>query len=146
MYKKILLAVALAFSFTLSQTVFADDWGCGEGLHKMVAALNIDDAQKAKIKPILDQLKTSMTDLGTQMGDLAKQLRQQVQSPSMDQAVVYDLVDKKAKLIGDMMKTKVMATSQILAILTPEQKTKLQGMIQQLEEKMEAKWKSCNQD
>lgn len=136
--------IALAFTLVLSQTAFADSWGCGEGLKKMVESLKLTDDQKAKIKPVLVQLRSNIIDSANQMGDLDTQINEQVRSATMDKATVDALVDKKAKIIGDMMKAKIMAKNQILAILKPEQKTELQNKMKNLEEKMAAKFKSCH--
>lgn len=146
MNKKILWIVAFAFSLVLSQTAVADSWGCGEGMKKMVESLKLDDAQKAKIKPILEQLKSTMKDNWTQMSGLDTQIKQQVQSANMDQSTVDGLVDQKTKLIGNMIKAKIMAKNQIANILTADQKTQLQGMMNKLEDKIAAKFKSCHED
>lgn len=146
MSKKLLWIFALMFSFMLNQIVFADPAICKESLNKMVQSLNLDDTQKTKIKPIIDQMKSSVKTAASQMDDIRTQLTQQVYSASMDQSTVNDLVDKKAKLIGDMMKAKVMATNQVYNILNPQQKQKLQGMIKNMEEKIAAEFKQCEQD
>lgn len=143
-HKKYLLVAAFAFSFIFGQTVFAHSHECGERLQKMVETLQIDDAQKAKIKPVLEQLKSSLKDEGAQMKDLRAQIKQQVQSDTMDQATLDGLIDKKAKLIGDMMKAKSNASHQIYMVLTPEQKTKFQGLVKNMEEKMAEKFKKCH--
>jgi len=145
MYKKLLWIVALAFSLVLSQATFAYSGGCGEGLSKMISSLKLDDAQKDKVKPILEQFKASMKDYGTQLGEIKKQLNMQLYSATMDQAVVEGLVDQKVALIGKMIKAKMAAKGQILAILTAEQKTKLQNKMKKMEEKMAEKYKSCDE-
>ena len=137
--------VTLVFSFALSQAVFANSWECG-GIKKMVESLNLDDAQKTKIKPILEQLMTVGKNAGSQMNDLDKQIKQQVISTSMDQSTVDGLIDKKAKLIGDMMKAKVTAKNQIINILNADQKTKLQNKMKEFEQKMVDKYKQCHGD
>jgi len=142
--KKILWTVAFAFSLIFSQAVLADSWGCGEGLKQMLTTLNLTDDQKAKLKPIMDQLKTGMTNLGPQMADLDKQINTLVSSDNMDSSALDSLVDQKAKLIGGAMKAKLMAKNQVMAILTPEQKTIIQGKLQALEDKIAAKFKSCH--
>ena len=144
MYKKFLWVVALAFSFVLSQTAFADSNDCGKGLKEMVGSLKLEDAQKEKIKPILEQLKSNMKDNWSQMKDLDTQIEQQANSATMDQATVDGLVDKKSKLIGNMIKAKIMAKNQIFAVLNETQKTELQKMMKKMEEKMEEKFKSCH--
>lgn len=143
MYKKILGTLALAFSLAISSTAFAH-CGCGGGMKKMLESLNLDASQKEKIKPIMESLKTSMKTNAEQLKDLDKQINDQTLSASMDQSTVDGLVDKKTKLIGDMMKAKVSAKSQIYAVLNPQQKTQLQSSMKTMETKMEEKFKSCH--
>lgn len=145
MYKKILWIIAFASSLIFSQAVLADSWGCGEGLKKMLANSSLDDAQKAKIKPIMDQLKASMKDTWSKMGDLDNQIKQQVNSDKMDTSVLNSLVDQKTKLIGDAMKAKLVAQNQVMAVLTPQQKSDIQTKLQALEDKIAAKFKSCHE-
>jgi len=142
MYKKMLWVVAVVFSLAISQTAFA--WDCGGGIKKMVESLKIDDAQKEKIKPILDEFKSSMKDNWSQMKGLDTQMQQQMDSANMDQSAVDGLIDQKTKLIANMMKAKTKAQGQIGAILTPEQKTELQGKMKKVEEEMAEKFKDCH--
>lgn len=144
MFKKILLAVVVAFSFIACQNVFAEGWGCGEGMKKMVGSLSMDAAQKEKIKPILEQLKSSMQTNITQMKDLHTQITQQVQSDTMDQSAMDNLIDSKTKLIGNMMKAKIMAQHQIFMLLTPVQKAKYNSMLQRVEAKWAERGKRCD--
>lgn len=116
---------------------------CGDGIKNMIASLKLDDSQKQKIKPILENLKTSIKQSRDQMQDLNKQIDDQSVSGTVDQSAVNDLIDKKVKLIGDMMKAKAMAKSQIYAVLTPQQKTVLQNKMKQKAQKMAEKFKSC---
>ncbi len=143
--KKLLGLIVILSSMILTQTVFADSY-CREGLNKMVQSLNLDESQKAKIDPILQQYKQDLHNSGSQMNGLEEQINQQVDSSNMDQAKVNDLVDKKANLIGNMMKAKVKAQSQIFSILNAQQKEKLQAMIKTEDKKMEEKYKSCDRD
>lgn len=143
---KKLLALLVIFSAMLfTQTVLADS-DCREGLNKMIQSLNLDESQKAKINPILQQFKQDVHNSGSQMKSLADQINQQVDSATMDQVKVDSLIDQKAKLVGDVMKAKIKAQSQILGILTAEQKEKLRDMIKSEDKKMEEKYKSCDQD
>ncbi len=145
MYKKILGTTALVFSLAISPAVFAHD-SCGGGMKKMLESLKLDATQKEKIKPIMDNMKSTMKADVAQMKDLNKQLNEQTLSATMDQSTVDGLLDKKVKLMGDMMKAKVMAKNQIYVVLKPEQKTKLQDDMKKMEAKMEAKFKSCEQE
>lgn len=145
MFKKILGIIAMACVLLLNQAAFAGSM-CHEGLKNMISNMKLDDAQKAKIQPIMDQMKTTMKDMRPQMENLDKQMRDMLKSDNMDASSMNGLVDQKAKLIGEMMKAKMTAQSQIMAILTPEQKAAMRAKMQAMEEKMAAKWKSCHDD
>lgn len=143
MFKKILGTTALVCSLAISPAVFAD-CGCGGGMKKMLESMRLDAAQKEKIKPIMETMKSNMKADVDQMKDLDQQINDQAVLATMDQSTVDSLVDKKAKLIGDMMKAKVMAKNQIYAVLNPKQKTELQNDMKKMEAKMEATFKSCH--
>lgn len=146
MYKKFLWTIIFVSAFMLNQMVFADSSVCRESLSKMVQSVNLDDGQKAKVKSILDQLKSNLKASGSQMHDLDTQLTEQVNSSNMDQDKANGLVDQQTKLIGDMIKARIMATNQIFSILNPQQKEKLQAMIKKSEEKVAAEYKKCYQE
>jgi periplasmic protein CpxP/Spy len=144
MYKKILWIVAFTFSLILSQSTFAHSKECGEGMKTLMGSLKLDDSQKGKIKPILEQLKSSIKDSETQFKDLHTQINQQIASDNMDQDTLDGLVDKKAKLIGDMMKAKATAQHQIFTILNAQQKTQYHDNVKKLDAKMTAKYANCH--
>lgn len=121
MYQKLLWIVAFSLSLLLGQTAFAHGKG-PEGMGAMIESLNLDDAQKAKVKPILNQLKSSIKKSVTQMSGLHTQINQQVQSDAMNPEIISGLIDKKIKLIGDIMKAKVTADHQIFILLNPQQR------------------------
>ncbi len=147
MYKKIVWIVALISSLALSQSVLADSGICGESIKKMVSSLlNLSEDQKTKIKPILEQLKSTLSEKRTQLDDLSKQFAQQEQSASMDQSTVNNLVDQKTKLIGDIIKAKITARNQISNILNDQQKAQLQKMVSKAEEKIVEKFKQCHNE
>lgn len=144
MLNKFIAAVVFAFSLVLCQSALAGHARCGEGLKHMVDALQLDQAQKDKVKPILEQLKANMKENGPQMMDLCKQINEQSMSANMDQAAVDGMIDKKVKMMGDMMKAKVSAKNQIFSILNDQQKAKLQAKMKMMQEKMHAKMKQCH--
>ncbi|WP_131794624.1 Spy/CpxP family protein refolding chaperone [Fluoribacter gormanii] len=146
MYRKLIQTAAFTCALALSPVVLAHSGECGEGFKSMVESLKLDDSQKAKIKPILDQLKTSMKNDFDQMKDLSQQINQQAESATMDQSAVDGLIDKKTKLIGDMMKAKVTAKNQIFSVLNPQQKKELQNKMKKMEDKMEKQFKNCHKE
>lgn len=124
----------------------ANACGCGKGMHEMLESLNLDSAQKAKVKPVLEQLKTSMKDNAAQLQSLDIQIKQQATSDAMDQAAVDALIDKKTALIGNMIKAKISAKHQIFIVMNDKQKAELKKKLEKKEEKMAAKYKSCHND
>lgn len=144
MKKSLLWIAALSFSLMFGQTALANEH-CGD-MKKMIGSLKLDDAQKAKVEPILEQFKTAMKASAGQFKDLETQINQQIQSDSTDQSALDGLIDKKTKLIGDMMKAKASAKHQIYTILSPQQRTEYQNMVKKWEEKMAAKYENCHHD
>lgn len=137
---------AFTLSLILNQTAFANSSECGESLKNMIKSLKLNDDQKAKIKPILEQLKASKKDLGSQMNVIEAQIKQQENSTNIDQAVIDGLVEKDTKLIGDMIKAKIKAKNQILTILDDHQKKELLIMIDKKDKKMLEKYKHCHEE
>ena len=141
MYRKLLGTLIVTLSLMFSPVLFAD---CGHRLKDMLESLQLSDAQKAQIKPIIEQMKSTMHSTKEQMDALKSQIHEQMHSASMDKDAVNSLVDKKAALIGTMMKTRIAAMNQVFSTLTAEQKVKLQGMMKEAKEKMAEKFKSCH--
>lgn len=146
MFKKLLGIVAVACSLILSNAAFSHSMDCGKGLKGMLESLNLDDAQKEKIKPIMDQQDATMKDLAAQMDALDVKMNEQMNAAQPDQSAIDGLVEQKVKLIGQMMKAKIMAKVQIFGVLKPEQKTQLQDKLKKLADKMAEKFKNCHQD
>ena len=146
MFKNFLWLVAVVSSLMISQMAVADSSICRESLKQMVQMVNPDAAQKAKIDPILDQLKATLKTHSSQMETLEPQIAEQADAASMDHAKVDNLVEQQTKLIGEVMKARIMAKNQIFLILNSQQKDKLQTMIKNSDEKMVAAFKKCNQD
>jgi protein CpxP len=146
MKKSLLWLVAVTFSLVLGQSAFANDKHCGEGMmKKMVEHFKLDSDQKAKVKPILEQLKSTMQTNWAQMRDLRMQMNQQVMSDTMDQSTVDGLIDKKTKLMGDMMKARMNAKHQVYMLLNAKQKAEYQAMAKKMHDKMASKVDECKQ-
>ncbi|KTD02379.1 16 kD immunogenic protein [Legionella geestiana] len=144
MFKKLLGTFVVAISLMFSTALFADSSMCKHGLKHMLESLQLSDEQKAKIKPIIEQMKSTMKATGSQMDALKSKIHEQIHAASMDKDTVNSLIDQKTALIGSMMKTKVATVHQVLSVLTEEQKTKLHNMMKDAEEKMAQKYKSCH--
>lgn len=143
MYNKLLWTVVFICSLIMSQSMHASSIRCGVGIKKMVDSLKLDETQKAKIDPILEKLQANMQNIGEEMNQVDTDLQQAIDSDTMDPDKVNGLVDKKSKLIGEMIKAKIMVQSQIVYILNPQQKKELQAMMKKMKDKIAAEFKSC---
>lgn len=146
MIKTFIKTLILTLALTITHTATADSWGCGEGMKSMLATFKLDQAQLDKIKPVLVHYNSDVKDTANMIKPIDAQLSKQGLSNKMDEKVVNDLINKKMQLIGNMMKSKIIAQNRILAILTPDQNQQMQVMIKQLEDKISAKFKSCHLD
>jgi Spy/CpxP family protein refolding chaperone len=142
--KKTIWILAFILSLFGSQIALAEGCVCGANLQMMLKSMKIESAQKDKIKPILEQLKTSLKESGSQMEPLHKQIDEQISSSSMDESKMNSLIDQKTKIIGDMIKAKAKARNQIFSILNQQQKAELEKMIKEKEDKIASAFKSCH--
>lgn len=146
MFKKILWIVAMVSCLAFNQNALADSMCRHEGFKDMISAMKLDEAQKAKIQPIMEQMKSTMKDLRPQLVNVDKQIKDMFRSDTIDTSSMTSLVDQKSKLIGEMMKAKFTAQSQIMAVLTTEQKSTIRAKIQAMEDKIAAKYKECHEN
>lgn len=144
MVKKIVWIAAVTCSLAFSASTFASP--CRDSLEKMVDSLSLAKEQSDKLKPIMMQFKTTMKDKAAMMKDLDMQIKKQESSSTMEEATVNGLVDKKAALIGDMMKAKVQAKHQVMDILNPEQRMVIQNKMEKMEKKMAERYAACHND
>lgn len=144
MNRKIVGIIITCCYLVFSSNLFAHTMMCGKGLATMVQSLKLDDGQKAKVKPIMDKLLSSVKDNGTQMQDISKQLDQQIWAADANQDTINGLIDKKTALLGSMMKARISAQSQILAILNPQQKAEFKMMVDKMRAKMADQYKNCS--
>lgn len=137
--------MALACSLVLGQAAYSDSM-CGKGIKKMLDTIKLDEAQKEKVKPFLEQQASTMKELGGQMQALDTKLDEQMNSAQPDQSAIDGMVDQKVKLIGQMIKTKISTKVQIFGVLNTDQRSQLQGMLKKTAEKIAEKYKECHQD
>jgi len=145
MNNKFLWIIAVTFSFIIGQTAFAHSGRCGNEMHKMMESLNLDKDQKAKMQPVVEQFKSTMKANWSQMKDIRSQIKKQVQSDNMDKATVDGLIDKQTKLMGDMMRARIMAKHEMFTVLNAQQKATLQSKEVKWEEKAAKKMEECKE-
>lgn len=109
--------------------------GMGFGRHGMDSEMRIDrmsrvldlsQAQRDKVRAIVDQARPQTRALRDKLGDNHKQLRALMQQDNPKENEVRKLADAQGKLIADMIVQRTKMQSEIRAVLTPEQREKLQ--------------------
>lgn len=124
-------AMVLVAAVAVSQTVKHQGRG-EEGpfgshmLHFMTDYLDLNDAQQAQVKDILDKEQPTAQPLLDQLKQSHQQLQQLAQATPFDEGKVRSLATQQAQTMADLIVEHARIESQIFQILTPEQKTKAQ--------------------
>ena len=142
--KTLALATALAGSIGAG-LVYAMPPGGGEscghgrgvsfGRHAMGSEMRIDrmsetfglsPEQRNQVRAIVDKARPQARDLRDKLRDNHQQLRALMQQDSPKDSDVRKLADAQGKLIADQIVQRTRMQSEIRAVLTPEQREKLQ--------------------
>ena len=144
----ILLVASVAFAQTTGttqndQNKARGEWrgrGRGEGRkgdHRggfgggMFHKLNLTDAQKASMKQIRESFGERTKSLREQLRAKRQELRQANQGGTFNEALTAQKLTESASLQAKLMGEKFKLHQEMLAVLTPEQKTQLEQMRQQ---------------
>jgi periplasmic protein CpxP/Spy len=101
----------------------------GFGMHGMMAKqLNLTDAQKAQMKQIGESFRERTKSLHTELRTKHNELRAANEGSTFNEALaaqkLTEIATLKAKLMGEQFKLK----QEMLSVLTPEQKTKMETL------------------
>jgi Spy/CpxP family protein refolding chaperone len=142
MQKKFFLvtALVLAAAAGLYAGVTQDTRGghrdhSGRMLQRLTQELNLTDAQQAQIKTIVQTEKAKVQPLRQQLRqNRLAQAQTGGTAGTFDEAQVRAFAAKQAQLMSDLTVERERTKSQIYAVLTPEQRTKAQALLQQRRE------------
>lgn len=131
----IVTALVLALAAGLTAAVVRQEAG-GKGRHhgwmlaRMTKQLNLTQDQQAQIKTILETQQAKMQPLRQQLRQnrLAENSNT---TGSFDEAQVRAFAGKQAQIRTDLTVERERTKSEILAVLTPDQRTKALAMMQQ---------------
>ncbi len=104
-------------------------------LRFLARKLDLTDAQQAHVKDIISKEKPTIRPLMLQMAQSHQQLRQLVMSSGYDEAKVRELASQQAQTTTELTVQRARIASELLQVLTPEQKTKLTDLINQHEQR-----------
>ncbi len=99
-----------------------------EMVEHMARALNLTDAQKTQIKAIFESARAASEPLHARMDEVHKQLEAATANGQFDEAQVRALANQQAQIMADTIVEHERTKSKIYAILTPEQRTKADGL------------------
>jgi len=103
----------------------------GYYIHK----LDLTEAQQAQVKAIMTKEKPTIQPLMLQMAQGHAQLREQVMSGSFDEAKVRDLAAQQSQAMTELIVQYARTGSEMVQVLTPEQKTKLAALMNEHEQR-----------
>jgi protein CpxP len=136
----ILLAVTLAAGAALAQgPAKAHVRGAGYEQHLLnyyTDVLDLTDAQQAQMKSIMTKEKPTIQPLMDQLRQAHQQMRQFEQSGTFDEAKVRAVAAQQAQTMTDLIVEKARAKSEMMQVLTADQKAKLQKIESRRSERM----------
>jgi Spy/CpxP family protein refolding chaperone len=137
----VVLALAVMAAIAVSQTVRrahmrGDGMFGGPMLGYYVHKLDLTEAQQAQVKAIMAKEKPALQPLMLQMAQGHSQLRDLVMSGSFDEAKVRELASQQTPVLTELAVQYARIGSEMIQVLTPEQKTKLSALISQHEQRM----------
>jgi periplasmic protein CpxP/Spy len=103
--------------------------------------LDLTDAQQAQVKDILAKEKPTLRPLLEQLAQSHHQLRQYEESGNFNEAQVRLIASQQAQTISELLVQKARIESELVQVLTPEQKTKLSQFIDKREQRFHQRLK-----
>ncbi len=100
----------------------------GGRLDKMVVVLGLSDSQRQEIEAVMTTQQENIAPLLEKIAAGRQQLWEAGRSSELDEAKVTALADEQAKLMSEMMVSRIREKNQIFAILTPEQQAKAEAL------------------
>jgi periplasmic protein CpxP/Spy len=137
----IVLALSVMAAIAVSQTVTrahmrGDGMFGGPMLGFYVHKLDLTDAQQAQVKAIMAKEKPAVQPLMLQLAQGHSQLRDLVMSGNFDEAKARELASQQTQTMTELTVQHARIASEMVQILTPDQKTKLTALISQHEQRM----------
>jgi periplasmic protein CpxP/Spy len=126
----VVLAVALSVSMAFSQKIVRTQGGEFHGgiahmLGFYADYLDLTDAQQAQMKDIIAKEKPTIQPLIQQLAQGHQQMSQLEQASTFNEANVRALASQQSQTMTELMVQKARIKSELVALLTPDQKAKL---------------------
>ncbi len=140
-----MIALVLLGAVAISQTIRRAEYGYGHrhgmfGEGRMLAffahRLDLTDAQQAQVKDIVAKEKPTLKPLFLQLAQAHHQMRQLEESGNFDEAQVRALATQQSQVIAELIVQKARIESEMLQVLTPDQKAKFKELMDRHEQGM----------
>jgi Spy/CpxP family protein refolding chaperone len=99
--------------------------GFASMLGRMGDYLDLTDAQRTQMKSILSKEKSTIHPLMQQLAQGNQQMRQLEEASTFDEGKVRTLATQQSQTMTELMVQKARIKSEMVQVLTPDQKTKL---------------------
>jgi Spy/CpxP family protein refolding chaperone len=137
----VVLALAVMAAIAVSQTVKHEHMRGGgmfgePMLGFYVHQLDLTDAQKAQVKAIMAKEKPTLQPLMLQMAQGHSQLRDLAIGGAFDEGKARELASQQSQVMTELAVQHARIASEMVQVLTPDQKTKLTTLINQRDQRM----------
>lgn len=105
-----------------------DQAGCLGHIDQMTETLGLSDSQRQDVEAIMTAQQEDQAPLKEKIVAGQQQLWEAAQDGEIDETKVKALADEQARLMSEMMVSRIRMKSQIFAILTPEQREKAEEL------------------
>jgi periplasmic protein CpxP/Spy len=130
------LLAAVAFGQSVVRTA-APSHRAGFGMMGMMADyLDLTDAQRTQMKTILSKEKPTIQPLMQQLAAGRQQMQQLEQAATFDETKARTVATQQSQTLAELMVQKARIKSELIQVLTPDQKTKLTAF----EARRQARW------
>lgn len=121
------LLAAIGFSQTAATTAGPGHRGrhFGRMLGISTRHLDLTDAQKTQMKDIMTKEKPTIQPLMQQLAQNRRQMRQLESAGTFDESKVRPLATQQSQTMAELIVQKARIKSELMQVLTPEQKTKM---------------------
>ncbi len=139
--------LVVGIAVAVAQGPMHHGWGGPEHhmLNYLTDQLDLTEAQQAQVKDIFAKEKPTIGPLMMQKGQLHQQLMQEAISGTFDQAKVQTLAAQQGQVETALAAEHAKIASAIFNILTPDQKTKAQQLLQKHQQRMQERMQRMQQ-
>ena len=131
----LILLGAAAVSQTVKRTSYGHGMYGGHMVRFFTHYLDLTDAQQAQVKDIMTKEKSVLQPLFQQLSQAHHQMRQLEENGNFDETQVRALATQQSQTITELIVQKARIESEMLQVLTPEQKTKFQSFMDRREQR-----------